>query len=163
MLAGFGRVGRRVGEILKSADVPYVAIDHDSSLVLRERDNGHPVFYGDGRKPDVLRSAGAADASLVIVTVNDFVASENIVATLHRAHPNVKILARGHDASQCKALMKLGATLAISENLEASIDLAREVLAHELVGTQEIETLLRRFREDNYAKIDGKSAEGPIA
>jgi monovalent cation:proton antiporter-2 (CPA2) family protein len=163
VLAGFGRVGRRVGEILKSADVPYVAIDHDSSLVLRERDNGHPVFYGDGRKPDVLRSAGAADASLVIVTVNDFVASENIVATLHRAHPNVKILARGHDASQCKALMKLGATLAISENLEASIDLAREVLAHELVGTQEIETLLRRFREDNYAKIDGKSAEGPIA
>jgi len=160
VLAGFGRVGRRIGEILTGAGLRYVAIDHDSSLVLRERDHGYPVFYGDGRKPDVLRSAGAADASLVIVTVNDFAASENIVATLHRAHPDVKILARGHDASQCRALLQLGATLAISENLEASIDLAREALVHELADDERIESLLRRFREDNYAKFNGKSA-GP--
>ena len=162
VLAGFGRVGRRIGEILTSAGVPYVAIDNDSSLVLREHGIGHPVFYGDGRRPDVLRSVGVADASLVIVTVNDFAASENIVATLHRAHPEVKILARGHDANQCNALMQLGATLAISENLEASIDLAREALAHELVGTEKIEMLLRRFREDNYAKFDNRSAKGPM-
>lgn len=162
VLAGFGRVGRRIGEILTSAGMPYVAIDNDSSLVLREHKNGYPVFYGDGRKPDVLRSAGVADAGLVIVTVNDFAASENIVATLHRAHPEVKILARGHDASQCNALLQLGATLAISENLEASIDLAREALAHEKLGTEKIESLLRRFRKDNYAKFAGRSAEGPM-
>ena len=72
VLAGFGRVGRRIGRILESADVPYVAIDLDSSLVLRERKNGHAVFYGDGRRPDVLRSAGVADAQLAIVTLDDF-------------------------------------------------------------------------------------------
>ena len=162
VLAGFGRVGRRIGEILTSAGVPYVAIDQDSSLVLRERANGHQVFYGDGRKPDVLRSLGVADASLVIVTVNDFEATESIVAALHRAHPKLTILARGHTASQCQALRQLGASLAISENLEASLDLAREALLHELVGTDRTEELLRRFREEYYSSfVSGSAEESP--
>ncbi|MGD8533190.1 MAG: monovalent cation:proton antiporter-2 (CPA2) family protein [Gammaproteobacteria bacterium] len=153
VLAGFGRVGRRIGEIFTSAGVPYVAIDQDSSLVLRQRAKGYRVFYGDGRKPDVLRSLGVADASLVIVTVNDFEATESIVAALHRAHPDLTILARGHDASQCQALRKLGASLAISENLEASLDLAREALLHQLVGADQTEEVLRRFRADYYANF----------
>jgi len=159
IIAGFGRVGRRIGEILTSAGVLYVAIDHDSSLVLRERVNGHQVFYGDGRKPDVLRSVGVADASLAIVTVNDFEAAEGIVEALHRAHPDVTILARGQNASQCQALRHLGAKLAISENLEASLDLAREALAHELVGTAQTEALLSRFRKDYYTNVDATSAQ----
>ncbi len=161
VLAGFGRVGRRIGEILASVGVPYVAIDQDSSLVLQERANGHPVFYGDGRKPDVLRSVGVADASLVIVTINDFEATEDIVAALHRGYPHVTILARGHNANQCQALRQLGARLAISENLEASLDLAREALVHELVGADRTEALLRRFREDYYAEFDATSAKVP--
>jgi monovalent cation:proton antiporter-2 (CPA2) family protein len=159
VLTGFGRVGRRIGEILTSAGVPFVAIDQDSSLVVRERANGHRVYYGDGRKPDVLRSVGVADASLVVVTVNDFEATENIVATLHRAHPNVTILARGHNGNQCRALRRLGASLAISENLGASLDLARETLLHELVNVDQAEALLRRFREDYFANHDAESEQ----
>lgn len=159
VLAGFGRVGRRIGEILSSAGVKYVAIDQDSSLVLRERDNGYPVFFGDSRKPDVLRSVGAADANLVIVSVNDFEATEAIVAALHRAHPGVTILARGHDSSQCQELRKLGAKRAVSENLEASLDLAQEALIHELADSHQIETLLRRFRESYYTAIDEAASE----
>jgi monovalent cation:proton antiporter-2 (CPA2) family protein len=159
VLAGFGRVGRRIGEILTSAGLPYVAVDQDSSLVLRERAKGCRVYYGDGRKPDVLRSLGVADARLVIVTVNDFEATESIVAALHRAHPGLSILARGHNASQCQALRQLGARLAISENLEASLDLAREALLHEQVGTDQTEELLHRFRDDYYARLDSTSAE----
>lgn len=157
VLAGFGRVGRRIGEMLASAGVPYVAIDHDSPLVLQERAAGHRVFYGDARKPDVLRSVGIADARLVIVTINNFEAVEDIVAVLHRAHPNVTILARGHNASQCQALQKFGARVAISENLGASLGLAREALTHELVGADQIEALLRRFRKDYYAEFDSTS------
>ena len=161
VITGFGRVGRRIGAILTSAGVSYVAIDHDSSLVLRERANGHRVFYGDGRKPDVLRSAGVADARLAIVTVNDFNAAEDIVETLHRAHPDITILARGQDANQCQALRQLGAKLAISENLEASVDLAREALAHELVDTAQSQALLDQFRKDYYARVDAASPKKP--
>jgi glutathione-regulated potassium-efflux system protein KefB len=100
-----------------------------------------------------------ADANLVIVTVNDFEATERIVAALHRAHPDLTILARGHDASQCRALRQLGASAAISENLEASLDLAREALLHERVETSKAERLLARFRDAHYASLDSTSAE----
>ncbi len=161
VLAGFGRVGRGIGEILSLAQMPYVAIDHDSSLVLQERANGYPVFYGDGRRPDVLRSVGAADARLVIVTLDDFEATESIVAALHGTHPDLTILARGHNASQCRTLRQLGATFAVAENLEASLDLAREALAHEIGEADKTETLLRRFRQDYYASMDAASAQDP--
>ena len=163
VIAGFGRVGRRIGAILKSAGMPYVAIDQDSTLVLRQRANGHHIFYGDSRKPNVLRSVGVADARLVIVTVNDFEATEGIVAALHREYPEVTILARGQTAHQCRVLRQLGARLAISENLEASLDLAREALTHERVSAAETEALLRSFREDYYAQFDNTSTEDPPA
>ena len=159
VLAGFGRVGRRIGRILASADVPYVAVDQDSELVLRERDNGHPVFYGDGRRPDVLRLAGAADARLVVVTLDDIEATETLVSALHQSHPDVAILARGHSATQCRKLRELGAKFAVAENLEASLDLAREVLLDESFNAKGIESLLERFRRDYYAHIDDEAED----
>jgi monovalent cation:proton antiporter-2 (CPA2) family protein len=154
VLAGFGRVGRRIGRILESADIPYVAIDHDSSLVLRHRKKGHHVFYGDSRRPDVLRSAGVADAQLVVVTLDDFEAAETIVSTLHAEYPDIPILARGHSARQCRRLVDLGAKFAVAENLEASLDLAREVLMKEFGDLGRTDTLLEKFRQNYYQHID---------
>lgn len=160
ILAGFGRVGRRIGEILALAGKPYVAIDHNSTLVLRERADGHSIFFGDARRPDVLRAVGVADASLVIVTLDDFEAAEDIVATVHNMHPDVTILARGHNANQCRMLRQLGAALAISENLEASLELAREALTFDGGDIGSTETLLRRFRREHYANIAKGASDG---
>jgi voltage-gated potassium channel Kch len=158
VLAGFGRVGRRIGQILSLAGTPYVAIDQNSSLVLRERANGHSVYYGDARRPGVLRAAGAGDASLVIVTLDDFEATERVVAALHETHPDITILARGHNSEQCRRLLQLGAKLALSENLEASLELARTALIHEHDDVERAEELLQRFRQDYYASVgDAKS------
>jgi monovalent cation:proton antiporter-2 (CPA2) family protein len=159
VLAGFGRVGRRIGRILESADLPYVAIDLDSSLVLRERQNGHAVFYGDSRRPDVLRSAGVADAQLVVVTLDDFEAAEMVVSTLHGEFPDVAILARGHSARQCRRMLDLGAKFAVAENLEASLDLAREVLLKDSGDRVRVEALLESFRQEYYKHIDTEAAD----
>jgi monovalent cation:proton antiporter-2 (CPA2) family protein len=154
VLAGYGRVGRRIGRILESADVPYVAIDIDSSLVLRERARGHAVFYGDSRRPDVLRSAGIADAQLVVVTLDDAEDAAMVVSSLHEAYPDVPILARGHSARQCRRLLDLGAKFAVAENLEASLDLAREVLMKDSGDAERTTKLLERFRQEYYEHID---------
>ena len=152
VLAGFGRVGCHIGQILTSAGERYVAIDTDPSLVLRERANGHRIFYGDARRPEVLRAVGVKDADLVIVTVDDSKAAANIVAAIHQAYPDVTILVRGHDADHCRKLRKLGATIAVSETLGASLELARQVLIRDDRDTAKVEALLRRFhrgRDDN--------------
>ena len=54
VVAGFGRVGRRIGQILTMAGKPYVAVDYNSSLVLRERANGHRIFSKRPRGSRVL-------------------------------------------------------------------------------------------------------------
>ncbi len=159
VLAGYGRVGRRIGRILESAGMEYVAIDLDSSLVLREREKGHSVFYGDGSRPEVLRSAGVADAKLVVVTLDDFEAAEAIVSALHAEYPDVPILARGQNAMQCRRLLELGAKFAVAESLEASLDLAREVLLKELGDANRTEVLLERFRREYYAHIDTRAED----
>lgn len=153
VLAGFGRVGRRIGDILAIAGRPFVAIDTDASIVRRERAKGHDVFYGDARRPDVLRAVGAAEANLVIVTLDDFEATEEIVAALREIEPAVTIFARGHDAVQCRRLRRLGANLAISENLEASLELARATLIRDGDDAVQAEKMLQRFREDYYADV----------
>jgi len=156
VVAGFGRVGRRIGEILTMAGKPYVAIDYNSSLVLSERAEGHRIFYGDVRRPEVLRSVGVANADLVIVTLDDFEATEDVVAAMQQINQEVTILVRGHNADQCRTLRKLGASLVVSENLEASLELAREALIRDDGNAAEAESLILRFRDKQYAKIEGK-------
>jgi voltage-gated potassium channel Kch len=154
VIAGFGRVGRRIGQILEIAGRPYVAIDFNSSLVLRERANGHRIFYGDVRRPEVLRAAGIADAKLVIITLDDFEATEDVLAALRQVRPNVTILVRGHNADQCRTLRKLGASLVVSENLEASLELAREALLRDHGDADEADSLILRFRDEHYSSVE---------
>ena len=160
VLAGFGRVGRRIGEILTLAGKPDIAIDHNANLVMRERTHGHRIFYGDARQPNVLHAVGVEDADLVIVTVDDFGAAEKIVAALHGAHPDITILARGHDAEQCRELKKLGASIVVSETLEASLELAREVLLSDDGDDSSAEALLLHFREDYERRADAPDRSG---
>lgn len=114
VVVGFGRVGRRIGEIFEIRDVPYVAVDIDAGLVKRERRAVRSVFYRDARQPDVLKSLGVGEAGLIIVTVDDFQATEQVVASLRRAFPKLDILARGHDMDHCQSLREQGASLAVS-------------------------------------------------
>ena len=157
VIVGFGRVGRRVGEIFEMRDVPYVAVDIDASLVKRERITGRSVFYGDARQPDVLKSLGVNKAGLIIVTVDDFQATEQVVSSLHRALPELDILARGHSLEHCRSLQIRGAWLAVSENLEASIALAHAALAKVKKGDDvENDAAIDRFRKDYYSDTEGE-------
>ncbi|MDF1583690.1 MAG: monovalent cation:proton antiporter-2 (CPA2) family protein [Methyloprofundus sp.] len=154
VLAGFGRVGHRIGEILSLSGYTYVALDSDAAIVKKERANGFPVFYGDVRNPEVLKSAGARHAKVIVVTVNDPEATEKLVASLCTAYPDMKIFVRGHSLTQCLELRSLGADGAVSEYVEVSIELARMALNNVGVSKQEQEQVLGAFRKRYYAEID---------
>ncbi len=153
VIAGFGSVGRRIGEILKMAEKPFIALDLDAALVAEARSDGYPVFFGDAQRPEVLRAAGAGEAQLVIVTLNDFEATEDVVVSLRQEHPGLAVMARGHNLEQCRALRQLGARVVVSENIEASLKLAEEALIRVGMKGAENEALIDRFRQDYYAQI----------
>ncbi|MCW8888051.1 MAG: monovalent cation:proton antiporter-2 (CPA2) family protein [Gammaproteobacteria bacterium] len=154
VLAGFGRVGHRIGEVLKLAGKPFVALDSDPSLVERECQRGHNVFYGDVCKHEILKAAGASHAQVIIVTLNDPVATKEVITSLRRLYPDKSIYARGHNLSQSNELHRLGASGVVSENVEASLELARMAMEDVGIDSKRLEKLLENFRQSYRDQIN---------
>ncbi len=154
VLAGFGRVGRRIGEILAGAGIPFVALDSDPSVVAAERASGCPVFYGDVCQPGLLKAVGAMGARVIIVTLNEPSSAKQAVASLKELYPETRIYARGHDLEVCKELSRLGASGVVSENVEASLELARMTLAEIGIDEKTSDDMLSEFQQKYEAQIN---------
>jgi len=154
VLAGFGRVGRRIGEVLTMANKPFVALDADATIVERERKKGHPVYFGDVRNNSLLASAGAAKAKIIIVTTSDPKVTKHVVESLRKTHPKTNIYVRGHSLTECCELRKMGASGAVSETIEASIELARMALTDIGVAEHHSEKILEDYRKAYHKQIN---------
>lgn len=156
LIAGFGRMGRRIAELLEHLNIPYVGLDNNVDLVNEARALGHTVYYGEAQKPEVLRAAGGARAPVAIVAIDNLEGAAHVVSSLRQLYPQLPIFARGHNRARCRELLDLGATSAISETFEASSEIAREALL--LIGLEEeaIDSTLVAFKRDYYAVIEGK-------
>ncbi|MDH5564384.1 MAG: NAD-binding protein, partial [Nitrospirota bacterium] len=115
-----------------------------------ERAEGKSVYFGDAQRPEVLRAAGAADAPLVIVSIADLDATEQVVSSLHSAFPDISVFARGHDILACRDLSALGAHFTVSETLEASAELARAALLHLGMEEAAVDVALKNLRRNYY-------------
>lgn len=155
VLTGFGRVGRRIGEILTRADIPFIAVDSDPSLVAHERAKGSPVFFGEITRPGVLQSVGVADARMIIVTLNDAHLTRELVTALRDQHPSVQIFARGHNIETCQALSRMGVKGVVSENVEASLKLSGMAMEGFGLDARKRESVLEFSRERYRRQIHG--------
>ncbi|MET0023013.1 MAG: monovalent cation:proton antiporter-2 (CPA2) family protein [Sedimenticola sp.] len=150
IIAGFGRVGRRVAKLLETAQLPYLAIEKDADRILEGRNNGFSVFYGDASHVDVLKAAGAGNAAVLVCTLDNTLHAVRIVSILKQHYPDIVIHARGHDSHHCEQLIKAGANSAISETLEESLQLGSAVLHTMEVMDDDISNLVETFRRDYY-------------
>lgn len=150
IIAGFGRVGRRVAKLLETAQLPYLAIEKDPDRILQGRQDGFSVFYGDASHVDVLKAAGAGNAAVLVCTLDKTQAAVRIVKILKQHYPDIVIHARGHDRYHCDQLLKAGATSAISETLEESLQLGNEVMKTMNVLEDEAIALVDSFRREYY-------------
>jgi CPA2 family monovalent cation:H+ antiporter-2 len=86
------------------------------------------VFYGDASRTEFLMRIGLADARAAVVTMDAFEAAEAVVAAARQARPDMVIVARARDARQAGRLYELGATEAVPETVEASLQLSEALL-----------------------------------
>ncbi len=128
LIIGFGRVGRLLSEMLEAQGVSHLAIEHNPSNVTPWRQRGRPVFFGDARSDYFLRQCGISRADAVIVTINSPSAVEDIVREVRKVNPKVVLVARARDAEHARQLYDLGATDAVPETIEASLQLAEASL-----------------------------------
>lgn len=128
LVAGYGRVGRLVAEMLTRHDVPFLAIDLDAARVASERRLGKPVYFGDGANPEFLRRCGIDTARALVVTLDTPSAVSAVVAAARAERPDLTIVARARDARHATALYAMGVDDAVPETIEASLQLAEAVL-----------------------------------
>ena len=128
IIAGFGRVGRTVGALLDAHKVPYIALDSDVGRVEAGRARGASVYYGDVTQIELLRNVGLAGARALVVTVDDRVRADLVVGNAHAERPDLLIVARARDARHAAHLYGIGATDAVPETIEASLQLSEAVL-----------------------------------
>jgi len=146
LIIGFGRVGQQIAQALELAKVSFVAIDNDPTMVAREYAKGRAVFYGDAERPGVLKALGGEKATLAIIAMNDHGVTEQLVSVLRHNFPHLAIFARGHNQQSCQRLKTLGVDVAVSETLEASIELARAALVNVSTPDQDVQALIDDFR-----------------
>ena len=128
LIAGYGRVGRLVGEMLRRHEIAWVAVEQDARLAAAARQAGETLFYGDAARPDFLARCGLANASALVVTMDDPDGAEAIVAVARAMRPDLTIVARARDARHAQRLYDLGATDAVPETVEASLQLSEALL-----------------------------------
>ena len=128
IIVGYGRVGGLIGDMLDRHKIPFIAVDSDARLAARAKTDGKPVYYGDAARPEYLRRCGLETARAVVVTMDQPAANEAVVATTRRLRPDVTLVARARDADHARALYELGATDAVPETIEASLQLSEAVL-----------------------------------
>ncbi|WP_126176711.1 cation:proton antiporter [Tsuneonella rigui] len=128
IIVGAGRVGRLVADMLTVHGIPYIAVDSDSDLVLRGRRRGYRATFGDAGRGPTLDRLGVDRAPAVILTMDEPVLAQRLTAKLRKAYPDLPIIARARDLTHAAALYRAGASTAVPETLESSLQLSEAVL-----------------------------------
>ncbi len=137
ILAGFGRFGRTLANTLQAESISYIALDTDPGHVARARAEKLPVFYGDASRLDLLNRAHIERCAAVVVTMDNPAAAERIVGEIRSTWPLVAVYARARDKAHAVRMMNAGATQAVPESIEGSLQLAGRVLSG-LGATEEV-------------------------
>jgi CPA2 family monovalent cation:H+ antiporter-2 len=147
IMAGYGRVGQMVGQLLHSQGVPFVAVENNASLLAQHRNQGVPVVFGDASRPELLGKLHLESARAVVLTMDDTAAALHAVHGVRRMMPHVQIIARARDEQHALTLLEAGASLVVPETLESSLKLAGLVLHALDVPTDVSDRILAQERE----------------
>ena len=128
LVIGYGRVGHLVGDMLSRHEIAWAGVDADAQASEAGRRDGQDIFYGDATREDFLQRFGLAGARALVVTMDAPEATEAVVAAARRARADLTIVARARDAHHAARLYALGATDAVPETIEASLQLSEAVL-----------------------------------
>lgn len=154
IIAGFGRYGQIIGRLLDAQGIPSTVLEHDPDMLDAARAFGYEVFYGDASRLDLLRTAGAARARVLVVAVDDREQSLRIVDLAREHFPHLELVVRARDVPHWNELRDRGVMRVQRELFESSLQSGRTVL--EVLGLTPYEARQQamRFRRHNLALFE---------
>ena len=158
IIVGFGRVGRLVAQMLDMHAKPYIAIDADTDLVSDARRDGYKAVFGNATREDVLHKLGIESAPAVILTMDEHVLAQRIVRKLRETYPDLPIIARARDSFHAAELYRSGATVAVPETLESSLQLSEAALVEVGVAMGPVIASIHEKRDEFRNRIKDEGA-----
>ncbi len=147
IIAGFGRFGQIIARVLRARRIPFTALDASVEQVDFVRRFGSEVYYGDASRLDLLQAAGAADARVFVLAIDDIEASVRTAEMVRKHFPHLRILARARNRQHALHLMDIGAHRVVRETYLSSLDLARRALEELGLSRAIAADSVRRFEE----------------
>lgn len=154
IIAGFGRFGQIVGRLLFASGTRATVLDHDPDQIETLRKFGFRVFYGDATRLDLLHSAGAAHAKLLVIALDDVAASIQLGELAQEHFPHLKIVARARNVSHYIQLRQLKIRHIERETFESALRIGRRALEHLGVAPYEARERADRFRQHNVQALE---------
>ena len=149
IILGFGIGGRIISRALRELRVPYVILELNGATVRAGRKAGEHIMYGDAMSPESLHGVHVENAAAIISMVSDPGATERMVRTVRAIAPQLPIVVRTRYRIEAERLQELGATVAVAEELEASLEVLAQLLARLNVAGNMIEPLVDVFRRES--------------
>jgi monovalent cation:H+ antiporter-2, CPA2 family len=128
IVVGYGRVGTLTASMLNEHKIPYIVLDSNIAVITEAKNAGLQAYYGDASNPEFLRKCGLAHAKALAVTMDNPERAEEIVRNARSEFADLKIVARARDEAHAIQLYEAGATEAVPETIEASLQLGEALL-----------------------------------
>ena len=153
IIVGAGRVGRLIAQMLTVHGKPYVAIDSDADLIESAKRQGYRATFGDAARGNALRNLGVDHALAVILTMDEPVLAQRLTSKLRKKYPDIPIIARARDTVHAAELYRSGASHAVPETLESSLQLSEAVLVDLGVAMGPVIASIHEKRDEFRIKI----------
>ena len=154
IIAGFGRYGQIVGRLMYANGIVPTVLDHNAEQIEAMRRFGWRVFYGDATRLDLMRMAGAAEARVLVLAIDDIEQSLRVAQMAREHFPRLTVVARARNVRHFFALRELGVSMIERETLDSALMSGRSVL--ELLGWEphQARNLALRFRKHTVAQLE---------
>lgn len=150
LIIGYGLGGRSIAKVLRALGVPYRISEMNPVTVQQEKANGEPILLGDASRPEVLEALGIHHAKAAVVAINDPHTLRPIIQVLKREAPEITVLVRTRFASDLEEMHRLGADVAIPEELETSLQVVGTLLRRLGFAGETIRRHLDELRQEGY-------------
>ncbi len=163
IVVGYGRFGQTVAQMLMAAGTKVSLIDTKPSQIDVAKGFDMQVHYGDGTRVDLLRQAGAEEASAIIFCVDGDGLGKKELQPVLNAFPNAAILVRAFDRRHMMALARLDLAGAVRELFESAVVLGREALQAVGLSDENVEKVEAEYRRRDGSRLEAQMATGDIA
>lgn len=148
VIAGGGRVGMYVANVLHRMGMPFVILEYNSRRVHEIKGCGFPIIFGDAGKRIILEAADLQKARLLLITTPVAVIALEIVAHAQRIKPDIHIIARAEGVEQMQILYKKGVTYVVQPEFEASLEIINQTLINLGIPADQLKTLTEDARQE---------------